>query len=103
MKNAAIKKFVLELDGEEVSLTSKQAKQLFDALSELFERKVVVEEHHHHDYPRWYWGTYTVPYTTTTTPTVVPTTTPIWYTASNGTQFSLSDNGALTCSGLTAN
>ena len=98
MKDAVIKKFVLELGGKEVSLAPEQAKKLFEALSELFEKKIVVEEHHHHDYPRWYWGTYTAAPVTVTSPAIPITTTPIWYTASNGTEFSLSDSSVLTCS-----
>src|SRR6185369_15292018 len=63
MKDAVIKKFVLELGGKEISLTPEQARKLYEGLSELFEKKVVVEERHHYHPPYWYWGTYTVPST----------------------------------------
>ncbi len=36
-----IKKLVLELDGKRVELTTKQAKELFESLEELFGKKLI--------------------------------------------------------------
>jgi len=88
MKDTGIKKFVLELEGKEVSLTPSQAKKLFEALNELFGKKEV--EHVHH-YP-WTFYPYTYVSSGVTVSPTYPTTTIGWeYTASNGTQFSVSD------------
>lgn len=96
MKDAVIKKFVLELGGKEISLTPEQAKKLYEGLSELFEKKVIVEERHHY-HPSYPW-IYTVPSTgITVAPTYPFTTNPIWYTSSGGVDFSMSD-GTMTCS-----
>lgn len=100
MNEKIIKKVVLQLGKKEIELSVDEAKKLHEALNELFEAKVVKEVVHHHDYPRWYWGTYTIPYTYVSPAAPAPeiTPTPIWYTTGNGTQFSLSNDGALNCS-----
>ena len=97
MKDAVIKKFVLELGGKEISLTPEQAKKLYEGLSELFEKKVIVEERHHYHPSWWYSGSYTVPSTGITVTPTYPITNPIWYTSTGGVEFSASD-GTLTCS-----
>lgn len=88
-----IKKIVLQLSGKEVSLTPEEAKQLFEALGEMFEKKVV----HVYEPYRWYW---TYPYYGYGGTTVMPTTTtsvPSVWMAGNGTTASLSGD-TLTCS-----
>jgi len=55
-----IKKIVLDLDGVEVALTTKQAKKLKEALDELF-GKEIVKEIQHYQYPV-YWQHNSKPY-----------------------------------------
>jgi len=51
--DSPIKKIVLDLGKKEITLTCKQAKQLKEALDELF-GKEIVREVHHDRYP-WHW------------------------------------------------
>lgn len=58
-----IKKITLKLGKREVTLSIEEAKNLKEALEELFGKSIVSEEHHHHhhdhSYPyypyRWWW------------------------------------------------
>ncbi len=90
-KDAVIKKIVLQLGGKEVSLTPDEAKKLFEALGEMFEKKVV----HVYEPHRWYWGSSPVyAYGSYTHTPIVNGDT---WLASNGTSFALT-NSTLTCS-----
>lgn len=84
-----IKKIVLSLGEKEVELTLKEAKQLLEALGEMFDRKVIVEERHvlHHNYP-WLWSWYEAQ--PVTRPSVLPNTTLPLYT----TWYGNDSNGA---------
>lgn len=61
-KKAEIKKIVLDLDGEEISLTPDQAKKLHGSLNELFGEKqtpIIIDRR------RWWWEWPTVTWTST--------------------------------------
>lgn len=64
MKN--VKAIIVEIDGKEQRLTIKEARALYEALSELVGEKPAKVEHHHHNPPIWRYqsynlGVYTAP------------------------------------------
>jgi hypothetical protein len=67
--NKMIKKIELDLGGKKVALTPEQAKNLKDALDELFEKEVIKEKEYVPYYPPyrypffWEWQPYWVTFT----------------------------------------
>lgn len=58
-EGAKISKIVIELGRKEIELTTEQAEKLFDALNEMFGKKVVeriVERDRYVPYYPWRWG-----------------------------------------------
>jgi hypothetical protein len=60
--NKMIKKIELDLGGKTVNLTPEQAKNLKEALDELFGKTIIKEIHEYHDPYYWKW---TQPYKVT--------------------------------------
>lgn len=61
-KAKIIKKLVLELEGRTVTLNWEEARALFDALEELFGKKIVEYRYHYNQpyvHPKPYWGGHT--------------------------------------------
>lgn len=65
---AEVSKVVIKIGDAEHALTLEQAKELCEALGQLFDKPapVVVQEHHHHSHPYRYWHFDAVPYGTYT-------------------------------------
>jgi hypothetical protein len=51
-KEVKVSKMVIQLSDESISLSISDAKKLYEALAELFGKKIVEHEHH---YPNDYW------------------------------------------------
>jgi len=49
----SVSKVVIKIGDDERALTLDQAKELHQALGELFRETLIREEHHHHDYHHW--------------------------------------------------
>lgn len=74
MPKTYVKKMIVELNGKDIELTMAQARELYDALSEIFEEKV--REVPYHVYRR---------------PYIWPRPEPFWL-CSSGTKATLSDS-----------
>lgn len=80
MSEIAIKKMTIQLGKKEVELTIEEAKQLHEALGNLFGSKEVIREYHYEDKDRWDW--------------IRPKR--VWLTGS--AKFEMKDPGLLLCS-----
>lgn len=56
VKRVAVEKVVVAIGRREIILTTDEAKQLKDALNELFGKAITAEEHHHHHHYPWYYS-----------------------------------------------